>query len=167
MSVKATINGEVWEFSTVAEAAEFRRSLIARPMPSTSETVPPARRRGRPPKTSTIRGETSRHRTRATTNGFEGLSEGSRRILEVIRRAPENGLITEEFAQAIGSANPRAVPVRMMVLSKELKALGLKPKDVIQRERIYVKSRARSVFKPGPKLDDALRRNGDLFGGAK
>jgi hypothetical protein len=86
---------------------------------------------------------------------------GSRQILEAIQRKPD-GLESEEFARAIGSPGPKSVPPRMMKLGKELKVIGLKPKDVVQRDRIYVKSRARSVFKPGPRLEDALRRNDDV-----
>lgn len=153
MSVKATINGEVWEFSTVADAAEFRRSLIEQ------EIAAPVRRRGRgrPSKTSgpAVRGAASRRAGRLPVNPSGMLSEGSRQILEAIRRKPD-GLQTEEFAKAIGSPRPRSVPPRMMMLAKELKALGLKPGDVIQRDRIYVKGRARSVFKPGPRLEDKL-----------
>ena len=46
MSVKATINGAVWEFSTAAEAAEFQRSMTghqAAPGPTRRR-----RKRGRP-----------------------------------------------------------------------------------------------------------------------
>lgn len=151
MSVKATINGEVWEFSTVAEAAEFRRSLIVQ------EMALPVRGRGRPSKTSKqpVRDAASRRAGRLQANASGVLSEGSRQILEAIRRTPD-GLQSEEFAHAIGSPRPRSVPPRMMMLGKDLKALGLKPGDVIQRDRIYVKGRARSVFKPGPRLEDAL-----------
>ena len=148
MSVKATIDGETWEFSTVTEAAEFKRSLTAQTMPSAG-ALP--RRRGRPRKA--IRGDVKRRASRVSVGS--GLSDGSRQILEAIRRKPD-GLQTEEFARAIGSPTPRKVPPRMMILGKELKALGLQPGDVVKRTRIYVKSRARSVFQPGPRLDEAL-----------
>jgi hypothetical protein len=95
-----------------------------------------------------------------------GLSDGSRQILDAVRKNP-SGMQSEEFARAIGSPSPSSVPVRMMMLGKELIALGFKPEDVVNREKIYVKGRGKSRFKPGARLEDVLRRNGDLFAIAK
>lgn len=161
MPIKATIDGEVWEFSTAAEAAEFKRSLTAQAMPSQTTSSRHARKRGRPAKASA---PAVRNNPRVPSANGAGLSDGSRQILEAIRRKSD-GLQSEEFAHAIGSPRPRSVPPRMMMLAKELKTLGLKSEDVVQRSRIYVKSKARSVFKPGPRLEEALQRNGNLFGG--
>ena len=91
-----------------------------------------------------------------------GLSDSSKELLEVLRRAGDKGLITEDFAQAIGVDGLRSIPVRMMALGNQLKMLGLKSKDVVQRDRVYVKSKARSMFKAGPKLDEAFRRSGSV-----
>ena len=145
MSVKATIDGELWEFSTASEAAEFKRSLMPQVTPPAQTRQP--KRRFRVPSTRT---------SPRSSNGPGRLSTGSQQILKAIQVAPD-GLQSEAFAQAIGSPGPRSVPPRMMILGKELKALGMKPGDVVIRSRIYVKGRARSVFKPGPRLAEVLQ----------
>lgn len=86
------------------------------------------------------------------------LSEGSKQILEAVRQNPS--MQSREFAAAIGSPTPKSVPPRMMMLGKELKLMGFQPSEVINRERIYVKSRAVSLFKAGPRLEDAIRQGG-------
>lgn len=161
MSVKATINGEVWEFSTVAEAAEFKRSMAPAESPNTPTPPTPARgkRRGRATKAARRSQETKP--TAAVPSNGAGLSDDSRRILEAARKTPA-GLRSEDFAREIG-VSVRAVPVRMMNLNKELKALGIPRNDVIQRGHVYVKGRKRSVYKAGARLDDAMRHNGELF----
>jgi hypothetical protein len=155
MSVKATIDGEVWEFDTAAEAVEFKRSMAAEVTP-VAATVTKARKRGPKPARAA-----AKKKITVFVDSNVLLSKGTRQILEAVRH--QQGLRSPEFARAIGSPSPRSVPVRMMVLSKELKALGFKQEDVIIRERIYVKGRAVSVFKPGPRIDDALKQTGSLF----
>jgi hypothetical protein len=171
MSIKLTLNGELWEFSTPAEAAEFKRAITEVPSAPSPE---PVRRRSR-------NRTTGRLTSRAATTGARvvrgpvafskkaggSLSPGSRQILEAARRLPPDGLMSDAFAVAIGSPGAMSIPVRMMVLGKELRAIGFKPDEVVQRTKVYMKGRGKSVFKAGPRLDDALRQTGDLFALAK
>lgn len=91
------------------------------------------------------------------------MSKPSRQMLEVLRTVAAPGIQSEDYAKALGLSTVSAIPVRMMTLRKELKALGLRAEDVIVREKFYAKGRARSRFNPGPRLSDALRHNGELF----
>jgi len=157
MAVK--YDGKVWEFDTPAEAAEFQRSLttpVAPPRPTGRH-----RKRGRPgrPKGAGLKQQS------ATKPTGPSLSDSSRRMLEVLRGVMAPGIGSEDYARAIGSERATAIPVRIMTLRKELKGLGLRPDDVIHRDKIYVKGRAKSLFNKGPRLDDALRHNGNLFAG--
>jgi hypothetical protein len=52
----------------------------------------------------------------------------------------------------------------MMQLRRELKSRGLRFNDVILRNRVYVQGRAKSVYRAGKAIDEALRKTGDLFG---
>lgn len=170
MPVTFKIDGEVWEFSTAAEAAEFKRSLSVQtraPQPAPPQPATRRRQRGRPSGRGSREIATVRARRVQAVVNKATLSAGSRALLEAVRRIPAGGLRSEEFARAIGVSGPTSIPVKMMVLGKELKALGLKPEEVVLRDRIYVKGRGKSVFKPGPRLDDALKHTGDLFAVAR
>jgi hypothetical protein len=92
------------------------------------------------------------------------LSDNARHMLEVLATAPK-GVQSEPFALAIGVSGPSKVPVKVMTLKKELLALGIPPREVIITEQFYEKGRKRSLYRPGPRISDALRRTGDLFGG--
>lgn len=83
--------------------------------------------------------------------------------MEAVRQLPHAGVRSEEFALLIGVGGPTAIPIKMMNLGKELKALGYKPEDVVKRDHVYEKGRKKSVFKAGSRLEDALRKPGDLF----
>jgi hypothetical protein len=166
MPVRATINGDVWEFDTPAEAAEFRRQMTA-PAPVQSEPVARPRKRGRPKRSASALRSASRS-VAATPIASAGgdtskLSSASRRTLTAIQRAP-NGLQTEDLAEAVGAAGPSGIPIRMMVLRKELKGMGVEASGVIHVDKIYVKGRKRTVYKPGPHMNDVLHLNGELFG---
>ena len=132
MPIKMTAEGD-WEFGSVSEALAFRQGL--RPAPQAKQR--------------------QRHEVKHAISSSAGLSDGSIHILDVLQSAPVDGLMTDEFAVAVG-VNGRSVSIRMMRLGKELKALGYSTKSVISRKRVYVKGRPKSIFKPGPKLTQVL-----------
>lgn len=178
MSVKATIDGEVWEFSTAAEAAEFKRSLRGdppvTPQPPAPPVAPRSGHRGTKRKTraaskpapvsvvsSTPVQNTSVNGENTGDNGGL-LSDNSMQILRTALQIPAGGIQSDEFAQRIGIASKADIPLRMMVMGKELKALGVKPEEVLERTRIYVKGRGRSVYRPGKRLQEVLSRQSAL-----
>src|SRR5688572_5495079 len=123
MAITLKINGEVWQFSTVSEAAEFKRSITPQ-VEEPQAPQPQSRRRHRPRTTS--RATRSGHNLRASraiaaagARSKPTLSPGSRAVLEAVRRLPEAGVRSEEFASLIGVAGPTSIPVKMMVLGKE------------------------------------------------
>ena len=136
MPIKMTAEGD-WVFDSVSDALVFSQGL--RP-----DTQPKKRQRREAKHTTT------------EPSGITGLSDGSSHILTVLRAAPNDGLMSDDFAVAVGADSPTAVSVRMMKLGKELKALGYSTKSVVSRKRVYVKGRPKSVFKPGPKLTQVL-----------
>src|SRR4051812_31324062 len=107
MSVKATIDGEVWEFDSVADASEFKRSLTQQTATKPQSHARP-RHRGRPPKAGR-KGSGVKRKTTASSSNGNFLSKGSRQILDAVRRMPPAGLQSEEFATAIGSPAPTSV----------------------------------------------------------
>jgi hypothetical protein len=167
MPITLKINGEVWNFSTAAEAASFKLALSAAPEEPASPPQARRRSRNRPGRVAktTLQPRTARIAASASVqqSGAPMLSVESRNLLEVVRHLPEEGVRSEDFARLLQLEGPRSIPIRMMNLGRELKGLGFKPEEVVQRKRIYVKGRGKSVFMAGPRLDDALRKPGQLF----
>ena len=149
MSVKATIDGELWEFSTASEAAEFKRSLMPQVTPPAQTRQPKRRRRrSRVPSTRT---------SPLFSNGSGRLSTGSQQILKAIQVAPD-GLQSEAFAQAIGSPGPRSVPLRMMMLGKEVKALGMESRGCRSSfSDIRGRAAREASLDPAPRLAEVLQ----------
>lgn len=164
MSVILRINGEVWEFSTAAEAAEFRQSLTV-----VSPALQEPQRANVPGPQAAIRGGARGPRRSAgrvpvlSRSALARLSDSSRALLEAVQRLPRNGVPSSEFAQLIGVEGPEKVPMQMMRLGKELKRLEIKTDDVVKRTKTYSKGKATSVFSPGYRLNEVLGRAGELF----
>lgn len=144
MSIRLTTpDGFVFECDTAADALEVRRGLV-------NETTPKTRRA---PKTSSLA-------SRYPSNGSEssGLRERSRRLLESLRAVGKDGIKTEDLAIAMG-VSTKSLPPQIMQLRKELKRQGFRFGDVIVRHRVYVQGRAKSIYKPGKAIDEALTRH--------
>lgn len=130
----------MFECETAADALEVRRGLV-------NEITPSSRRRK-------SAGPASR-RQEGVTDTPE-LKERSKRILESLRAVGRDGIQTEALASAVG-VTPKSLPPQMMQLRRELKGRGLRFGDVIVRNRVYVQGRAKSMYRPGRAIDEALK----------
>jgi hypothetical protein len=172
MPISLRIDGQIWEFSTAREADEFRRLMSGQPEQPETRPAAPARRRARrvtqkakAPATDRPRFAPARVASKAATTAT--LSSAARRLLEVVRAIPADGMESPDFAAAIGVGAVNEIPVKMMNIGKELRALGYLPEQVISKEKRYRKGRGVSVFRPGPRIDEALQEPGNLFAVAR
>jgi hypothetical protein len=106
--------------------------------------------------------EPTRDVPKTNGSGPVKLTAGSGDVVAALRQLGRERESTEAFAQRL-ACNPKQLPPKLMQLRRELSLAGIKPEDVVVREKAYEKGRLKSYYRAGKRLDEVLKPTSNLF----